>query len=101
MATQNLFFSWTYQNRPLISASDSSKPFSNAPATNGGSSSNTFCIPTVMVVPFNHVRDPHGLYSAVETGRMFFSLPSCVFTFLPPSLASPGTCAAAGGDKLN
>src|SRR5207245_11553583 len=101
MATQNLFFSWTYQNRPLISASDSSKLFSNAPATNGGSSSNTFCIPSVIVVPFNQARHPQGLYSAVETGRMFFSLPSAVFAFLPPSLASPGTCAASGGGNFN
>src|SRR6266436_7219351 len=100
MATQNLFFSWTYQNRPLISASDSSKLFSNAPATNGGSSSNTFCIPSVTVVPFNQARHPQGLYSAVETGMTFFSLPS-IFTFLPPSLAKPGTSAGAGGGRLN
>src|SRR5207248_8490944 len=82
-------------------ASDSSYPFSKEPATNGGSSSNTFCIPRVIVVLFNQARHPHGLYSAVETGRTFFSLPSFIFTFLPPSLAKPGTCANAGAGKLN
>jgi len=38
------------------------------------------------------------LYSAVETGITFFSLPSFIFTFLPPSLAYPATSFwAAGG----
>src|SRR6266702_8328255 len=81
--------------------SDSSKPFSKLPATNGGSSSVTFCIPSVRVVPFNQARHPQGLYSAVETGMTFFSLPS-IFTFFPPSLAKPGTGACgAGGGRLN
>src|SRR5439155_16155006 len=74
---------------------------SNEPATNGGSESKTFCIPSVIVVPFSQARHPQGLYSAVETGRTFFSLASGIFTFLPPSLAKPGTSAAAGGGKLN
>src|SRR5213079_3590535 len=60
-----------------------------------------FCIPRVMVVPFNHARHPHGLYSAVETGMTFFSFPSFIATFLPPSLAKPGTGAGAGGGRLN
>src|SRR5204862_6651678 len=71
------------------------------PAATGGSASNTFCIPSVIVVLFNQARQPHGLYSAVETGMTFFSLPSFIFTFLPPSLAKPGTSAAAGGGRLN
>src|SRR5437868_6876151 len=82
-------------------ASDSSYPFSIAPATNGGSSSKTFCIPSVIVVLFNQARHPQGLYSAVETGITFFSLPSLILTFLPPSLAKPGTGAGAGGGRLN
>src|SRR6266700_953401 len=81
-------------------ASDSSKLFSKEPATNGGLESKTFCIPSVRVVPFNQARQPQGLYSAVERGRTFFSLPSGIFTFLPPSLAKPGTWAAAGDGKL-
>src|SRR6188508_1557435 len=72
-----------------------------APFTNGGSSSNTFCIPSVIVVLFNHARHPQGLYSAVETGMTFFSLPSFILTFLAPSLARPGTSATAGGGRLN
>src|SRR5881396_4064446 len=72
-----------------------------APATNGGSASNTFCIPSVSVVLFNQARHPQGLYSAVETGITFFSLPSFIFAFLPPSLAKPGTSAGAGGGRLN
>ena len=40
-------------------------------------------------MPFSQARHPQGLYSAVETGRTFFSLPSGIFTFLPPSLAKP------------
>src|SRR6266446_5460755 len=70
-------------------------------ATNGGSASNTFCIPSVSVVLFNQARHPQGLYSAVETGMTFFSLPSFIFTFLPPSLAKPGTSAPAGDGRLN
>src|SRR4029453_2688595 len=69
--------------------------------TNGGSSSNTFCIPSVIVVLFNQERHPQGLYSAVETGMTFFSLPSFTLTFLPPSLARPGTSAGAGDGRLN
>src|SRR5213076_2414300 len=57
-------------------------------------------MPSVIVVLFNQARHPHGLYSAVETGMTFFSLPS-IFTFLPPSLAKPGTGAGAGGGRLN
>src|SRR5439155_3885758 len=82
-------------------ASDSSYPFSPAPATNGGSASNTFCIPSVIVVLFSRERHPQGLYSAVETGMTFFSLPSFIVTLLPPSLAKPGTRAAAGCGRLN
>ena len=48
-----------------------------------------------MVVLFNHARHPQGLYSAVEAGTTFFSLLFFPFTFLPPSLAKPGT--GAGG----
>src|SRR5689334_23016223 len=69
--------------------------------TNGGFSSNTFCIPSVIVVLFNHPRHPQELYSAVETGITFFSLPCFIITFLPPSLAKPGTSGAAGGGRLN
>src|SRR5437667_10698277 len=82
-------------------ASDSSYPFSKLPATNDGSSSNTFCIPSVIVVLFNHARQPQGLYSAVETGITLFSLPSLIFTFLPAPLVKPGTSAVAGGGRLN
>src|SRR5437588_3744183 len=82
-------------------ASGSSYPFSIAPATNGGSSSNTFCIPMEIVVLFNQAPHPHGWYSAVETGMTFFSLPSLMLKFLPPSLAKPGTGAGAGGGRLN
>src|SRR5207248_572793 len=82
-------------------ASDSSYPFSIAPATNGGSSSNTFCIPREIVVLFNQARHPQGLYSAVDTGMTFFSLSSFTWMFLPPSFARPGTSAEAGGDRLN
>src|SRR4029453_6216606 len=71
------------------------------PATKGGSSSNTFCIPTEIVGLFNQPRHPRGLYSAVDTGMTFFSLPSFILTFLPPSLARPGTGAGAGGCRLN
>src|SRR4030095_6670549 len=71
------------------------------PATNGGSSSNTFCLPTEIVVLFSHPRHPQGLYSAVDTGMTFFSLSSFILTFLPPSLAKPGTGAGAGGGRLN
>src|SRR4029453_11068132 len=69
--------------------------------TKGGSSSNTFCMPREIVVLFNQARHPQGLYSAVETGIRFFSLPSCAFTFLPPSLAKPGISTGAGGGRLN
>src|SRR6266480_2688193 len=81
-------------------ASDSSYPFSPLPATNGGSASNTFCSPSVIVVLFSQARHPHGLYSAVETG-MTCLVPSFTFTFLPPSLAKPGTIAGADGGRLN
>ena len=39
--------------------------------TNGGSSSNKFCIPSVIVVLFNQARHPHGLYSARQQSRLF------------------------------
>src|SRR6266487_5670543 len=39
--------------------------------TNGGSSSNTFGIPSVIVVLFNQARHPHGLYSARQQSRLF------------------------------
>ena len=55
----------------------------------------------MIVVLFNNPRHAQGLYSAVETGTTFFSLPSFIFTFLPPSLAKPGTSAGAGGGRLN
>src|SRR5437660_12230813 len=71
------------------------------PAANGGSWSNTFCIPREIVVLFNQAPQPQGLYSAVDTGRTFFSLPSFILKFLPPSLAKPGTSAGAGGGRLN
>src|SRR5262245_319432 len=58
-------------------------------------------MPTVTVVLFNHARHSQGLYSAVETGMTFFSLPSFILKFLPPSLAKPGTSAGAGGGRLN
>src|SRR5262245_18169619 len=54
-----------------------------------------------MVVLFNQARHAQGLYSAVETGITFFCLPSFMLTFLPPSLAKPGTSAGAGGGRLN
>ena len=72
-----------------------------APATKGGSESNMFCIPSVSVVLFSQERHPHGLYSAVESGRMFLAFPSSVFTLLVPSLANPETAAEADGGKLN
>ena len=37
----------------------------------------------------------------METGTTFFSLPSFMLIFLPPSLARPGTSAGAGGGRLN
>src|SRR5438876_4733020 len=58
-------------------------------------------MPSVTVVLLSHHFQLLQPYSAVETGRTFFSLPSCIFTFFPPSLAKPGTSAAAGGGKLN
>src|SRR6266536_6660210 len=67
------------------------------PATNGGSKSNTFCIPSEIVVLFNQARHPQGLYSAVESGITFFSLSSFTLRFLLPSLAKPGTGAGADG----
>ena len=61
--------------------------FDVAQATNGGSWSNTLFMPSVMVVLLSHARQPHELYSAVETGMTFLSLPSFISTFLPASLA--------------
>src|SRR5215467_12000299 len=58
-------------------------------------------MPSMRVVLFNQARHPQGLYSAVEAGMPFFSLSSCIFTFLPPSFAKPGTAAVASGGKLN
>src|ERR1700758_2396193 len=54
-----------------------------------------------MVTLFNHHCQLLQPYSAVETGMTFFSLPSFIVTFLPPSLDKPGTSAAAGGGRLN
>src|SRR5204863_9324657 len=82
-------------------AIDSSYPFSKLPATNGGSSSVTFCMPNVSVVLLSHHFQLLQPYSAVETGTTFFSLPSFALMFLPPSLAKPGTAAGAGGGRLN
>src|SRR5262245_43572325 len=56
-------------------------------------------MPREIVVLFNQARHPQRLYSAVETGMMFFSSPS-ILTFLPPSLAKPGTVAEAGGGRV-
>src|SRR5215831_19349771 len=81
-------------------ASDSSYPFSKLPATNGGSSSSTFCMPSVIVVLLSHHFQLLQPYSAVDTGTTFFSLPSFIFTFLPPSFAKPGTSIGAGGGRL-
>src|SRR5213075_3270645 len=61
----------------------------------------TRCIPTEIVVLFNQAPHPQGVYSAVDTGMTFFSLPSFILKFLPPSLAKPGTEAGAGGGRLN
>src|SRR5262249_53881282 len=69
--------------------------------TNGGSSSVTFCMPSVTVVLLSHHLQLLQPYSAVDTGTTFFSLPSFIFTFLPPSLSKPGTSAGAGGGRLN
>src|SRR4030095_9250638 len=89
-------------NRPLMVASDSSYPFSKLPATNDGSSSSTFCKPNVTVVLLSHHFQLLQPYSAVDTGTTFFSLPSLpLLTFLPPSLAKPGTSAGAGGGRMN
>src|SRR5215471_3258424 len=82
-------------------AIDSSYPFSKLPATNGGSASPTFCRPNVTVVLLSHHFQLLQLYSAVDTGTTFFSLPSFIFTFFPPSFAKPGTSGAAGGGRLN
>src|SRR4029077_18055812 len=71
------------------------------PASNCGPEWMRLRTPRVRVVPFSQARHPQGLYPAVETGRTFFSLPSGIFTFLLPSLAKPGTWAAAGDAKLN
>src|SRR5207249_8854502 len=58
-------------------------------------------LPSEIVVLFNQAPHPQGLYSAVDTGMTFFSLPSFILKFLPPSLAKPGTGAGAGGGRLN
>src|SRR6266498_4409045 len=58
-------------------------------------------MPSVTVVLLSHHCQLLQPYSAVETGMTFFSVPSFVFTFLPPSLAKPGTGAGAGGGRLN
>src|SRR6184192_2269544 len=57
-------------------------------------------MPSVTVVLLSHHCQLLQPYSAVETGTTFFSLPSFIFTSLPPSLAKPGTSAAVGGGKL-
>src|SRR5437762_9840932 len=58
-------------------------------------------MPSVTVVLLSHHFQLLQPYSAVETGTTFFCLPSFIFTFLPPSLARPGTSAGAGGGRLN
>src|SRR5437773_11446775 len=58
-------------------------------------------MPSVIVVLFNQEPQPQGLYSAVERGITFFSLPSFILKFLPRSLAKPGTSAGAGDGRLN
>src|SRR5437660_1741489 len=71
-------------------------------ATNGGAKSKTLFTPSVIVVPFSHARQPHALYSAVDTGITFLSLLPVNFPFLPSSLAFPGTSfCAADAAKLN
>src|SRR5262245_30032206 len=57
-------------------------------------------MPSVMVVLLSHHFQLLQPYSAVDTGMTFFSLPSFVFTFLPPSFAKPGTPVCAGGGRL-
>src|SRR4030095_6300563 len=59
------------------------------------------CMPSVIVVLLSQPPHPQGLYSAVDTGMTFFSLSSFILTFLPPSLAKPGTGAGAGDGRLN
>ncbi len=46
-----------------------------SPATNGGAKSKTLFTPSVIVVLLSHALHPHGLYSAVDTGMTFLSLP--------------------------
>src|SRR5438094_5745380 len=58
-------------------------------------------MPSVTVVLLSHHFQLLQPYSAVETGTTFFSLPSFIFTFLPPSLAKPGTSVEEGGGRLN
>src|SRR5438876_4049905 len=58
-------------------------------------------MPREIVVLLNQAPHPQELYSAVDTGMTFFSLPSFILKFLPPSLAKPATVAGAGGDRLN
>src|SRR5437762_13655329 len=58
-------------------------------------------MPSVTVVLLSHHCQLLQPYSAVETGTTFFSVPSFIFTFFPPSLAKPGTSAGAGGGRLN
>src|SRR4029077_16832243 len=58
-------------------------------------------MPSVSVMLFKQARHPQRLYSAVDTGRTFFSLPSFILTFLPPSFAKPGTSATDGSGRLN
>src|SRR5207249_11634577 len=97
----NLFFTTASQYRPVLLTTDSSQPCTNDPATNDGSSSSTFCIPSAIVVLLSHHLQLLQPYSPVETGTTFFSLPSFILTFFPPSLAKPGTSAGAGGGRLN
>src|SRR5437773_11507260 len=58
-------------------------------------------MPSVTVVLLSHHFQLLQPYSAVETGTTFFSLPSFILTFFPPSLAKPGTSAGAGGGNLS
>src|ERR1700745_1637208 len=58
-------------------------------------------MPSVMVVLLSHHFQLLQPYSAVDTGKTFFSLPSFIFTFFPPSFAKPGTPELEGGGRLN
>src|SRR5262245_10287055 len=58
-------------------------------------------MPSEIVVLLSHHFQLLQPYSAVDSGMTFFSLPSFILTFLPPSFAKPGTSATDGGGRLN